>query len=379
MDVYPLIFEPILKRRIWGGRRLERLGRPLPSDVPIGESWEIADLEDDQSVVRTGPAKGKTLRQLVETWGNDLLGGVELFEGRFPLLIKFLDAAQTLSVQVHPDEAMAASLGGNIRVKNEAWYIIDAEPDGAIYHGLVDGVDREAFASAVAEGRVVETLRRVPVRPGDCYYLPSGTVHALGAGVVVAEVQTPSDITYRVYDWDRIDVATGRARELHVEQALQCIHFGEPLPQQERSHVASLWTSVTRLVACDSFVIERVRMAEGFEQHIPHGGLVVWIVLEGRGEISCPGPPAANEPLAFTVGDVVLLPAAPTGARLKLLEDSAWLEVTVPQRSDLADFARRDLAGQWLQEPGSVPIRPPRSSDATAGDQTGGERSSRGS
>ena len=374
MEVYPLVFEPIIKRRIWGGRRLERLGKSLPADTPIGESWEIADLEEDQSIVRNGPAKGTSLRRLVESWGDDLLGGVELFEGRFPLLIKFLDAAQTLSVQVHPDEAMAKSLGGNVRVKNEAWYVIEAEPGGAIYQGLADGVDREAFAAAIGQGHVAETLRRVPVKPGQCYYLPSGTVHALGAGVLVAEIQTPSDVTYRVYDWDRIDAATGRARELHVEQALQCIHFGELPPRPERSHVASVWTSLTRLVTCESFIVERVRMAAGFEQNIPHGGLVVWIVLEGAGRITCTG---GRDPLDFTTGDVVLLPAAPTGASVKVPEGAMWLEVTAPSRSDLADFSRLDLARQWPQGQDMVQVRPPESSGPAAGSEADGKAAGR--
>lgn len=362
MDVYPLIFEPILKRRIWGGRRLETLGKRLPPDETIGESWEVADLEEDQSVVRHGPARGKTLGELVQGWGDDLLGGVELFEGRFPLLIKFLDAVELLSVQVHPDEAMARSLGGHVRVKDEAWYIIDAEPDGAIYYGVTDGVDRGAFAAAIEAGTVVDALRRVPVRAGECYYLPSGTLHALGAGVLVAEVQTPSDITYRVYDWDRIDPKTGQARELHVEQAVLCIHFESRPPQQERSHVASMWTTVTRLVTCEPFIIERVRMVEGFEQAVPCGGLVVWIVLEGRGELTGPGQ---REPLPFGRGDTVVLPASLREMRLKVLEGCMWLEVTVPQSGDLAGVERphrREMMGEpqdlsQLKPP--KPRRPP--------------------
>ena len=331
MNLCPLIFEPLLKRRIWGGRSLSAFGKQLPPDEPIGESWEIADLEDDQSIVSAGPAKGRTLRWLVENWRDGLLGGAELFEGRFPLLIKFLDAAQTLSVQVHPDQAMAKRLGGSVRVKNEAWYVIDAAPQGAIYYGLQDGIDRDVFAAAVTQGTVADTLRRVPVRKGDCYYLPSGTVHALGEGVMVAEVQTPSDVTYRVYDWDRIDSATGRPRDLHVEQALECIHFGEGPPKQERSHIASVWASVTRLVTCESFLIERVRMHEGVEQPLPYGGMVVWIVLEGRGELGYAGRP---QPLSFGRGDTVLLPAKLDGARIKLLEDTVWLEVTLPDTKD---------------------------------------------
>ncbi len=356
MDVCPLVFEPILKRRIWGGRRLESLGKRLPADVPIGESWELADLEEDQSLARGGLATGRTLRWLVENWGDDLLGGANLFEGRFPLLIKFLDAAQNLSVQVHPDETMARKLGGDVRVKNEAWYVIHAEPDGAIYYGLNDGVGRSAFAAAITQGRVAETLRRVPVRTGDCYYLPSGTVHALGRGVMVAEVQTPSDITYRVYDWDRVDAATGSPRELHVEQALECIHFGAGLPRQERAHVASVWTTVTRLVTCESFIIERVRMCEGLEQAIPYGGMVVWIVLEGRGEIEYH---QGAKPMIFGTGDTVLLPAGLNEARIKVLQDAMWLEVTLPQASDPARFDELKAAVPQEQAPPFVQIRPP--------------------
>ena len=343
MKVYPLVFEPILQRRIWGGRRLERYGKRLPPDTPIGESWELADLEQGQSVVRAGPAKGKTLGELVRVWGSDLLGGVELFEGRFPLLIKFLDAHQVLSVQVHPDEAVARRLGGDVRAKNEAWYVIEADPDGLIYHGLADGVEHDAFATALAQGRTQEMLRRIPVRPGDCHYLPGGTVHALGGGVVVAEIQTPSDTTFRLYDWDRVDPATGQARELHVEQALESVNFSAAPDNQERSHVASLWTTVTQLVTCESFVIERVRMREGFEQELPCGGLTVWIVLEGRGQLRYPD---AAEPLTFTVGDTVLLPAALSGTSLKVLKDACWLEVSVPSPRGSAKADRVDARAQ---------------------------------
>jgi len=355
MEPGPLIFEPILKRRIWGGRRLETLGKQLPPEEPIGESWELADLEEDQSRVRVGPARGETLAALIEQWGEGLLGGVGLFEGRFPLLIKFLDAARTLSVQVHPDEGMARRLGGKVRVKNEAWYIIDAAEDGAIFCGLKEGVDRRAFEAAIAAGRVADTLRRVPVRAGDCHYLPSGTLHALGAGVLVAEVQTPSDITYRVYDWDRLDPATGRPRELHVEQALECIHFGEEPQRQQRSHAASVWTSVTRLVTCESFLIERVRLCEGFEQELPYRGMVVWLVLEGQGELAG----QSGEPLSFGPGDTVLLPAALESARVRILRDTSWLEVTVPVPGGLAGRQGPDRAGLRRQPPGMVQINPP--------------------
>jgi len=329
MDTCPLIFEPILKPKIWGGRRLEvLLGKPLPPEVAIGESWEVADLEGDQSVVRDGPARGKTLGQLVTEWGSGLLGSAGLFEGRFPLLIKYLDAQEHLSVQVHPDEAMARRLGGNVRVKDEAWYVVAAEQDGCIYRGFRSGVTREGFVAAIEEGAVESTLNRIPVKPGQCYFLPSGTVHALGAGVLVAEVQTPSDITYRVYDWDRTDPATGIGRDLHVPEALECASF-DPVDgaAEKRSHVADVWTTVTRLVRSDSFIIERVRMAEGMNQLLSLARLVIWMVLEGKGRIKFSG---SGDPCEFGPGDSVVFPAGLGDCHVETEADCALLEVTLP-------------------------------------------------
>ena len=246
MDVYPLIFDPILKPKIWGGQRLKSLlNKNLPTNETIGESWELADLEEDQSVVAQGSAKGKTLGALIKEWGTDLLGRAELFENRFPLLIKFLDAQESLSVQVHPDEATARRLGGTVRVKNEVWYVLEAKADAYIYRGLQSGIDAAALQQAIAQDRVESVLQRLPVKKGHCYYLPSGTIHALGAGVVVAEVQTPSDVTYRVYDWDRVDPSTGARRELHLSEALGCISYDtSPIPGETPEHVASVWTGV---------------------------------------------------------------------------------------------------------------------------------------
>lgn len=334
--VCPLIFEPIFKPRVWGGTRLrELLGKNFPGDGPVGESWEVADLEEDQSVVSRGPAKGRTLGELVRTWKDDLTGRAGLFEGRFPLLIKFLDARERLSVQVHPDEAAAKRLGGRVRVKNEAWYVIDAGPEACIHHGLRDGIDANELRAAVAEHRIEELLRSVPARKGHCYDLPSGTIHALGAGIVVAEVQTPSDVTYRLHDWDRVDPTTGQARTLHLEEALACASFASINPEQPSQHTASVWTTVTSLCRNDSFVIERVRMVDGVEMMIPHSELVVWIVLEGQGSIGCDG---VTEPLLFGRGDTVVLPAGLKQGRVRTLSRCLWLEVTVPVRSDLAGF-----------------------------------------
>jgi mannose-6-phosphate isomerase len=330
MAVYPIVFQPIYKPKIWGGDRIFRFfDRDNPFDESIGESWELADLEEDQSRVARGSAAGRSITEMIEDWGGDLMGNVGLFEGRFPLLIKFLDARESLSVQVHPSEAMARKLGGNVRVKNEAWYILEADEQGVIYHGLEPGVTAESFRRAMLTGEIDGVLRRVPVKAGDCYYLPSGTPHALGAGVLVAEVQTPSDITYRTYDWGRVDTKTGQPRELHLDQAMECIDFDSPSPSpmQERQHVASIATTVTRLCDCPSFRIEKVRMSQGTEQPVPYAEPVVWIVLEGRGHVSA--APSA-EPISFERGNVLLLPAALPEPTVKIESDVVWLEVTVP-------------------------------------------------
>ncbi len=343
MTIYPLIFEPMLKPKIWGGRRLETLlGKRLGKEQAIGESWEIVDLGDDRSIVAFGPDKGRTLTEISRTWGSGLTGRAPLCDGRFPLLIKFLDATANLSVQVHPDQAMADRRGGEVRVKNEAWYVVDAAPGSSIYRGLRDGVDAEALRRAVDAGNIESVLNTISARKGHCYYLPSGTIHALGAGVLVAEVQTPSDLTYRLHDWNRTDPVTGKPRELHVEDALACVSLDSvPAHLEHPEHIASVWTSITSLVRCKSFVIERVRMVVGVEQEITYEEMVIWIVLEGRGTIHCDG---LEEPAGFGVGDTVLVPAGLKNGRVQTQDDCMWLEVSIPIESSLAGFERPDRA-----------------------------------
>lgn len=235
-DPYVLTFAPILKAKVWGGRRLARLGKALPPGVDVGESWEIADLASTsagggggdaaRSVIMNGPLEGKTLHEAMELWGWRLLGESSPSEaGGFPLLVKFLDAREHLSVQVHPSPDYARA-HPEAHLKTECWYVVDAEPGSVIYKGVNPGVTRADIERALRTGQgegVVELLDAVPAVVGECHNLPSGTVHALGAGVLVAEVQTPSDTTFRVYDWA---AEYGRAgRELHVEQALACIDY----------------------------------------------------------------------------------------------------------------------------------------------------------
>lgn len=341
--LYPLLLHPIYKQKVWGGRWLEKLGRKLPGDpaTPIGESWELADLAStspsggggsaERSVIANGPLAGHTLHEVLALRGPELLGRLAPApDGGFPILVKYLDAQQNLSVQVHPSPEYALT-HPDAHLKSEAWYILDAAPGAAIYKGIRPGVTPEQFRAAIsatgpaAAAAVEDLLIRVPVKTGDCHYLPSGTCHALGAGVLVAEVQTPSDTTFRVYDWGR----TGR--ELHIDPAMECITFGPPdvRRHERRTHIAGIFTTVTRLVLCDFFRIEKVRMSQGYSQEIPYDQPTVWILLKGAGKITSAS--RAFDPVPFAAGQTLLLPAEMDQPHVALDQDTVWLEVTFPK------------------------------------------------
>lgn len=223
--LYPLKFQPIFKERIWGGRNLERLyGKALPPGVPIGESWEISDRPDDVSVIANGPLAGHDLHWLVQQHGRELLGEASLQGNRFPLLIKLLDAQEKLSLQVHPPATKADELGGE--PKTEMWFIADAVPGAELYVGLKRGVTPETFSRKIQAGTVADCFHRVPVTSGDTMFLPSGRVHAIGAGLVIFEIQQNSDTTYRVFDWNRVGLDR-KPRELHVAESLASIDFND--------------------------------------------------------------------------------------------------------------------------------------------------------
>ncbi len=317
----PLTFTPIVKERIWGGHRLATvLGKPLPGNQPIGESWELADLADEQSIVDAGPLKGQSLRALTLKWGTQLLGPVLLEGGSFPALVKYIDADQILSVQVHPDRMAAKKLGG--RAKTEAWYILEAIPGTMIYRGLQPGTRRETFAALLTRGRVEEQLVAQPVHPGDLIPLPAGIVHAIGAGILLAEVQQPSDTTYRISDWGRLG-RDGRPRQLHLAEALESTHFGEtpPLP----SPAGNVDLGVFHLK------VQSLGMGEAIPLH-GEGPLVI-IGLEGHGLIQT----TTCDPIACPRGKVVLLPHCCRGAQLQATPFAKVLLVSFPP----GDTARR--------------------------------------
>jgi mannose-6-phosphate isomerase len=301
--LYPLTFKPIFKERVWGGRNLEKLfGKQLPPGAPIGESWEITDRPGDASVVANGPLAGKDLRWLVENHGADLLGNARLQAGRFPLLIKLLDAQERLSLQVHPPANKASELGGD--PKTEMWFIADAAPGAELYVGLKHGVTKAEFERKIGDGSVADCFHRVSVRPGDAMFLPSGRVHAIGAGLVIFEIQQNSDTTYRVFDWNRVGL-DGKPREMHVTQSLASIDFNdfEPLLiQTQFTGDASL--KRRPLVHDPLFSVEAIWMAAGAKTQLAPQTMHIIAVLSGKLRVT-----GGNIVAELSPGQFCLVPA----------------------------------------------------------------------
>lgn len=315
MHLYPLKFEPIYKKRIWGGQKLrEVFNKDIPPLEKIGESWELADLPDDKSVIANGELTGLTLGSAIQKYPKEMTGD-ENFSGPFPLLIKFLDAEDILSVQVHPDSKTCRRMGtGN--PKTECWYIISAVPGAVIYKGLKKDVTKMGFSKAIKDGSVAELLVKVPVEAGQCHFLPAGTAHSIGAGLLIAEIQTPSDTTYRVFDWNRID-DTGKPRPLHIKEALESINFnaaGSYLPI----------TTLGRLVDCEYFAIDKGHRIKDCEMLLSPGRMKTLIILTGYGAIL-----ASDETFVkFKAGDCLFVPAAYEGA-MQFAEDTQYLIVSL--------------------------------------------------
>ena len=299
--LYPLTFQPLFKERVWGGRNLERLyQKPLPPDVPIGESWEISDRPEGVSVIANGPLAGHDLRWLMEHHRADLLGS-ETSE-RFPLLIKILDAQEKLSLQVHPPAAVAAQLGGE--PKTEMWYIAHTEPDARLYAGLKKGVTRAEFERKLQEGSVADCFHTLSVQAGDALFLPSGRVHGIGAGNVIFEIQQNSDTTYRVFDWNRTGL-DGKPRELHIAPSLASIDFQDfepPLIRSKYSPNPSL--KVRYLVHDPLFHVDACQVKRGQRFYLRSASVQILGLLRGQLAITF-----GEHTLPLKAGEFALLPA----------------------------------------------------------------------
>ncbi len=317
--LYPFTFHPVFKERVWGGREIERLyGKKLPPRAPIGESWEISDRPGDASVIANGPLAGKDLRWLMEKHRAELLGDAKpANENRFPLLCKILDAREKLSLQVHPSANKAAGLSGE--PKTEIWFIADAAPGAELYVGLKRGVTRAEFECRVQDGSVAQCFHHIPVRAGDAMFLPGGRVHAIGAGLVIFEIQQNSDTTYRVFDWNRSDLG-GKPRELHVAQSLASIDFWDFEP----SLVAQKFSGDDKikmrpLVRDPLFDVEAVEMKTGTSLDLKPGKLQIVATVHGRLEIQ-----SGSTSMSLSAGQFCLVPAC-----LERTEARAKSEVTL--------------------------------------------------
>jgi len=301
--LYPLTFQPIFKERIWGGRNLASLyGKELPPQRPIGESWEISDRPGDESIIARGPMQGKTLHWLMENCPVELLGPRPKMPPRFPLLIKIIDAQDVLSLQVHPPQTMAEALGGE--PKTEMWYVAQAGPGAEFFAGLKKGVSRAEFESKLARQTVAECFHRIPVKPGDAMFLPSGRVHALGAKTVIFEIQQNSDTTYRVFDWNRLD-ASGQARELHVEQSLASIDFAdiEPSLLSRQTKPAQAGT-IRPLVDNELFEVSLRQMGANDTLNLAASRMEIIGVTEGSLRVESGG-----DAIQLSAGQFCLIPA----------------------------------------------------------------------
>jgi len=303
--LYPLRFKPILRRLIWGGRRLGTvLHKPIGDGLDYAESWEISDYRDQVSIVEQGSLAGTTIRDLIGGRGEELLGPALGPRDQFPLLVKFIDAHQDLSVQVHPDDGTGRRLAGD-NGKTETWVILEAEPASAIYAGLKQGVGRDEFARAIRAGEVEHLLHRFEPKQGDCILIEAGTVHAIGAGVLLAEIQEMSDATFRVYDWGRTG-ADGKPRPLHLREAMESIDFErgpvEPItPEAESIAGGGMREKLSR---SPYFALERLTLSRPTSVGQPDR-FTILMGLEGCSDVR-----DGAECVRLEFGQTLLLPAA---------------------------------------------------------------------
>lgn len=302
--------------RIWGGQRLRMLfQKPIPPDSPVGEAWLLSDHPSAQSVILRGKHAGRTLHEVMREAPTALLGRAAkpTPSGRFPLLLKLLDAEDVLSVQVHPDDAAALRLGEQDVGKTEMWFVLSAAPESRLYCGLHENITREDVIRAVERGNLDAHMVSYPVQCGNAVMVPAGTVHAIGAGLVLAEIQQNSDLTYRLYDWGRLQ-ADGTPRTLHLDKATEVIHYGKRPPQPTRGFIVN--DNATRRVilgACRYFAAELIQLrAGGYTRNTRNASFHILLGIQGNLVVETD---AGSEDLS--AGDVVLVPAELTGYRLK--------------------------------------------------------------
>jgi mannose-6-phosphate isomerase len=316
---YPLTFYPLLKERIWGGTKLKTyLNKPITSDS-TGESWEISTVPHDVSVVKDGIFEGKNLNELIDLYPEEILGTTVFarFGKQFPLLFKYLDAREDLSIQLHPNDTLAKARHNSFG-KTEMWYVMQADANARLIVGFQKDSSREEYVQHLENKKLLSLLNEVPVKKGDVFFLETGTIHAIGAGIVIAEIQQTSDVTYRIYDWDRVD-ANGNERELHTELALDAINYQTTLAKKEYKATENESTS---LVDCPYFKTHIIPLNGEMMIHKNNHAFSVLMCTEGSFELFL-----NDEKYRYETGDTVLLPAILPSFVLK--GTATLLEITV--------------------------------------------------
>ena len=302
--MYPLKFEPILTPLVWGGEKIAQYKGISTSQNNIGESWEISGVEGKESVVADGPLAGKTISQLIKTYKGQLVGEhVYARTGdQFPLLLKFIDAHRDLSIQVHPNEELAARLHPGSHGKTEMWYVIDAQPGAKLYSGLAKSITPEELAAQAADGSITGSLACFPVHPGDVFYLPAGRIHAICGGCFIAEIQQTSDITYRIYDYGRMGL-DGKPRQLHLEQAKLAVDY--KVYPEYRTHYEPVQDDEVELVNCPYFTTSVLDLTLPYAKDLSElDSFLTVMCLEGSGSLEVDG-----EEMSIGQGETVLIPA----------------------------------------------------------------------
>jgi len=304
MEIGPLKFDPIFCYRIWGGEKLKSLLRKNYQESSIGESWEISAVEGYETKVSEGPHAGNTLKELIERYKGNLVGSkvFEEFGTEFPLLIKFIDAAKPLSIQVHPSDELAAERHNSFG-KNEMWYIMGADEDAELIIGFNQEIDADQYENLLKGNDLMHVMNALTVKAGDAFYIPTGRVHAIGAGVLLAEIQQTSDITYRIYDYDRIDAKTGKKRELHTEMAKEAIDF--KIHDSYRTTYPEQLNAANRLIHSPYFKTEVLILDKRMKRDLSHrDSFVIYMCVEGDAELF-----ANDIEFELKLGETILVPA----------------------------------------------------------------------
>lgn len=320
--MYPLKFEPILKQTLWGGDKIVPFKHLSDSVTGVGESWELSGVEDNESVVANGVDKGRTLTEMVKKYREELVGegNYARFGNKFPLLIKFIDAKQDLSIQVHPADDLAKKRHNSMG-KTEMWYVVDADKGAKLRSGFSEQITPKEYKERVFNNTITDVLQEYEIHPGDVFFLPAGRVHSIGAGAFIAEIQQTSDITYRIYDFNRKDAA-GKTRELHTDQAREAINY--EVLDDYRTKYDAVKDEPVELVACPYFTTSMYDMTEEIScDYSELDSFVIFICIEG----SCNLTDDEGNQLSFRAGETVLLPATtqgititPEGEGVKILE-----------------------------------------------------------